>query len=119
MTNKKKSSSGNKKKEKAKAPTQQNLNAENLEALQRLSAALKSLDDKGLAECGNRENQPGIILSHWRELDGEVLHAYKMLNDGAELIKATSTKYTLMGKINLEDGSKFAVSSSIRHNTQE
>mmetsp|Transcript_2438 Transcript_2438/g.3480 ORF Transcript_2438/g.3480 Transcript_2438/m.3480 type:complete len:412 (-) Transcript_2438:36-1271(-) len=108
MPNNKKSSSANTKKVKEKAKAQKNLNAENLEALQRLSAALKSLDDKGSTECDVDGDNPGLSLFHWRELDGEAMHAYKILNDGAELIKATSTKYTLMGKINLDDGSKFA-----------
>jgi len=31
-----------------------------------------------------------------------------MLHDGAEIIKATSTKYTLMGKISIEDGSNYS-----------
>ena len=36
--------------------------------------------------------------------------AYQYLTEGAELVKATSTKYTLVGKID-EEGSKLAVSS--------
>ena len=51
----------------------------------------------------------GLPLNHWKELPENVTQAYKMLSDGAEVIKATSTKYTLLGKINLEDGSKYAV----------
>ena len=52
----------------------------------------------------------GLCLGHWRDLSGtEVEKAYGMMNNGAELVKATSTKYTLFGKINVEDGSKLTV----------
>ena len=57
----------------------------------------------------NWNSTVGLPLNHWKELPENVTQAYKMLSDGAELIKATSTKYTLLGKINLEDGSKYAV----------
>ena len=113
MVNNKKSSSEKKKALKA----QKNLNAENLDRLKRLSDALASLDDKGTLpinnNVGNNSNDDieriiGLSLGHWRDLDDETKYAYKMLNDGAELIKATSTKYTLVGKINVDDGSKFS-----------
>ena len=110
MPNKKKSS---KKKEKPKP--QKNLNADNLNSLKRLSSALASLDDKGTLNCdddGSVEKRIGFNINHWRDLDDDANHVYKMLNDGAELIKATSTKYTLVGKINVDDGSKFSVSST-------
>jgi hypothetical protein len=109
MPNKKKSNT--KKKEKK---VQQNLNSNNLDALTRLGDALSSLDQKEgnkvdcVNEDGNVEINIGMKLSHWREMSDEVKHAYKMLNDGAELIKATSTKYTLVGKINIDDGSRFS-----------
>lgn len=108
MPNKKKSSQ---KKEKSKA--QKNLNADNLNSLKRLSSALASLDDKGTinSDDSTDERKLGLNINHWRNLDDDANHAYKMLNDGAEVIKATSTKYTLVGKINVDDGSKFSVSS--------
>lgn len=106
MPNKKKS---NKKKEKK---PQKNLNAENINSLKRLSSALTSLDDKGTSDgaVSSDGRNIGLRLNHWRDLDDEVNHVYKMLYDGAELIKATSTKYTLVGKINVDDGSRFSVS---------
>lgn len=106
MPNKKKSS---KKKDKVKV---KNINADNLEALKRLATALASLDDKGTStvDLSVDESNTGLSLFHWRELNDEVEHVYKMLKEGAELIKATSTKYTLVGKINVEDGSRFSVS---------
>lgn len=109
MPNKKKSSS----KKKEKAQVQKNLNNENLAALNRLSSALASLGTE-IKDSSSTESETeifnGISLSHWRELNEEVEGAYKMLNDGAELIRATSTKYTLVGKIDINDGSKFSVS---------
>jgi len=38
----------------------------------------------------------------------EVADGYKMLTEGAEVVKATSTKYTLIGKIDMNDGIKLA-----------
>ena len=112
MPNNKKSSSA---KKKEKSNIQRNLNKDNLAALERLSSALSSLgteqpkNSKGSCN-GEDESMVGIYLSHWRELNDEVNSAYKMLFDGAELIHATSTKYTLVGKIDINDGSRFSVS---------
>ena len=69
-----------------------------LKALQRLSESLAQLPDK--------KSPPK--LSHWRELPEPVVTAYKVMMDGAELVKATATKYTLVGKINVEEGAKLA-----------
>jgi hypothetical protein len=69
-----------------------------LEALQRLTTSLSELQDK--------KSPPK--LSHWRVLPEPVEMAYKVMTDGAELVKATATKYTLVGKINVEEGSKLA-----------
>lgn len=48
------------------------------------------------------------LLRHWRNIPADIMGAYQMLHDGAQLIKTISTKYTLMGKISIEDGSQFA-----------
>lgn len=105
----------NKKSSKKKQPKalQKNLNSENLERLKRLAEALSELDEKGIAGTSHSGDgcHIGLRLNHWRDLDEETKHAYKMISDGAELIKATSTKYTLVGKINVDDGSKFSVSA--------
>jgi hypothetical protein len=113
MSNKKKSS-----KIKEDAKRQKNLNADNLESLKRLLDAIASLDDNNIGGTSINNNVTSnddlvaIRINHWREMTDEINHAYKMLHDGAALIKATSTKYTLVGKINVDDGSKFSVSSS-------
>eukprot|EP00579_Thalassiosira_antarctica_P018778 CAMPEP_0201933136 /NCGR_PEP_ID=MMETSP0903-20130614/30904_1 /ASSEMBLY_ACC=CAM_ASM_000552 /TAXON_ID=420261 /ORGANISM="Thalassiosira antarctica, Strain CCMP982" /LENGTH=513 /DNA_ID=CAMNT_0048472961 /DNA_START=54 /DNA_END=1591 /DNA_ORIENTATION=+ len=52
---------------------------------------------------------PALPLSHWRTLPLQVTSAYKILNDGAEYIHATSTKYTLVGKIDIKEGGNLAV----------
>ena len=104
-------------------------NKETLEALDRLAAALKDLDDK--SPNGNGQ------LSHWRlppapkkrqdegtndngdnadesQLQAdtcaprEVHDGYQLLTEGASLISATSTKYTLVSKISLSDSTKLA-----------
>jgi hypothetical protein len=96
-----------KKSNKNKAKTMnRNLNNETVAALKRLAVALKELDEKG--KSITTSSNPGIPLNHWREIPAEVEGAYKMLNDGAQLIKHVSTKYTLMGKISVEDGSKYS-----------
>ena len=122
----------------------QNANLETLETLQRLSKALKDLDESGRQSKGKSvdtttitsllSEQPpskeqksdpdhdpqlgslskfeisssSLSLSHWRELTTDVESAYKMMEDGANLVKSTSTKYTLVGKINVDDGAKLA-----------
>jgi len=82
-----------------KAALKSNKNVKN--ALSRLSIALKELDD----------TSGSTTISHWREIPEDVNSSYMMLQDGAELIKATSTKYTLVGKISMEDGAQLAVSN--------
>lgn len=62
-----------------------------LEGLSRLAVSLKELDDKKL-----------VPLSHYRQLPEAVSHSYELLQQGASLIHATSTKYTLLGKIHAD-----------------
>mmetsp|Transcript_59575 Transcript_59575/g.88486 ORF Transcript_59575/g.88486 Transcript_59575/m.88486 type:complete len:415 (+) Transcript_59575:60-1304(+) len=73
-----------------------NMNKETYEALNRLSLALNDLDDK----------IESTTLSHYRHLTNEVSEAHEMMTSGAELIKATSTKYTLVGKVDVAEGAK-------------
>lgn len=73
-----------------------------LEALARLQLSLKELPDK--------HNPPH--LSHWRTLPPAISTAYDYITKGTEIVKATSTKYTLVGKIDAKEGSKLAVCRS-------
>jgi hypothetical protein len=80
-------------------------NAENdrvLQALKRLGASLQDLPDK--------KSPPH--LSHWRVLSttkNEALTtAWQMLDKGNQLIRGTSTKFTLITNIDVEEGSKLA-----------
>ena len=50
-----------------------------------------------------------LPISHWRILPLEVESVYQLLNDGAEYIHATSTKYALVGKVDLKEGGNLAV----------
>ena len=70
-----------------------------LQALERLQVSLKELP--------SNENPPQC--SHWRTLPEAVTAAYSYTSQGAELCKATSTKYTLVGKIDANEGAKLAV----------
>jgi len=126
MTKKKSTSSNNKKKTKktmtktvTNTPnTTVDLNTSTIEALTRLDKALCELDSttntttttttsSSSSPEPSNDDVVGLPLGHWRDLTGsEVETAYKMMDDGAELVKASSTKYTLLGKIDLEDGSK-------------
>ncbi len=106
MANNKKSS-----KSKQKSITR-NLNNETIAALKRLSAALRELDNKctNTSYPVNTESAriTGFPINHYKSLPDEVSQSYKMLEDAAKAIHTVSTKYTLMNKINLEDGSKFS-----------
>ena len=128
MTNNKKKnlkSSTNKKSNQ----TTMNLNQQSYDSLRRLSQVLSELDETGRSSNGlissetsiendhcsiHAEKQNitlpkedlGISIKYWKTIPEDVTQAYQMMKDGSELIKATSTKYTLLGKINVEDGSQ-------------
>ena len=52
---------------------------------------------------------PALPISHWRTLPLTTTSAYKILNDGASYIHATSTKYTLVGKVDTTEGANLAL----------
>ena len=52
---------------------------------------------------------PGPALSHWRTLPLQVQSAYQLLSDGADYIHATSTKYTLVTKVDAKEGGNLAL----------
>jgi hypothetical protein len=89
----------------------QDANRKFLESLQRLAAMLKDLDEKSTKQQKQKQGvEPrGLPLSHWRELTSEVEGAYQMLTGGAALVHSTSTKYTLVGKIDSVEGAKLSV----------
>lgn len=70
-----------------------------LDALERLAVTLKDLPD---AHSPDK-------LSHWRlDLPEGLETAFSMMEQGKSLVHATSTKYTLVTKIDLDEGSKLA-----------
>mmetsp|Transcript_16768 Transcript_16768/g.30476 ORF Transcript_16768/g.30476 Transcript_16768/m.30476 type:complete len:116 (+) Transcript_16768:149-496(+) len=87
----------------------QDANRKFLESLQRLAAMLKDLDEKSTKQQKQGVEPRGLPLSHWRELTSEVEGAYQMLTGGAALVHSTSTKYTLVGKIDSVEGAKLSV----------
>uniref|UniRef100_A0A7S2UAH1 Cyclin-D1-binding protein 1-like N-terminal domain-containing protein n=2 Tax=Attheya septentrionalis TaxID=420275 RepID=A0A7S2UAH1_9STRA len=86
----------------------QDANRKFLESLQRLAAMLKDLDEKSTKQQKQGVEPRGLPLSHWRELTSEVEGAYQMLTGGAALVHSTSTKYTLVGKIDSVEGAKLS-----------
>lgn len=72
-------------------------NAQIIDALTRLFELLKN--DKAV-------NENPAHLSHWRELPSDVSTAYGLLQEGAQLVHGTATKYTLVGKIDEEEQKK-------------
>mmetsp|Transcript_2271 Transcript_2271/g.3248 ORF Transcript_2271/g.3248 Transcript_2271/m.3248 type:complete len:359 (-) Transcript_2271:2-1078(-) len=78
-----------------RAPT----NAEVIASLTRLIAMFKK-DEKS--------NQSPPQLSHYREIPSDVQKAYELLLQGTSLIHGTSTKYTLVGKIVVDEQKKLA-----------
>ncbi|CAJ1923451.1 unnamed protein product [Cylindrotheca closterium] len=69
-------------------------NAQVIAALDRLIDHLKT---------NPNASKSAPILSHFREIPKDVQIAYNLLHEGAALVHATSTKYTLVGKISIED----------------
>mmetsp|Transcript_23362 Transcript_23362/g.32728 ORF Transcript_23362/g.32728 Transcript_23362/m.32728 type:complete len:378 (+) Transcript_23362:202-1335(+) len=76
-------------------------NKKTLEALKRLAMTLTDLNEIPSSD-------ETAALSHWRELPEQVETSYTMMQDGASLVEATSTKYTLVGAIDLDEGAKLA-----------
>lgn len=70
-------------------------NEQTIAALTRLVDHLKKQSEKAKASAPS--------LSHYRELPKDVEIAYDLLHQGASLVHATSTKYTLVGKISIQD----------------
>ena len=84
-------------------------NTSTLESLRRLAVTLSDLNEaSNNKHKTDGQKSTGLPLSHWRELPIDVSAAYMMFDDGSELIRATSTKYTLVGKINAAEGAKLA-----------
>lgn len=105
-----------------------NANLKTLDTLNRLSQALVELQESKNAEIPSSSllsseqdpspqqttissetdrKQCSLPLSHYKDdLPRDVQTSYQMIQDGASLIHSTSTKYTLLGKINAEEGSK-------------
>ena len=63
-----------------------------LEAIEKLGTELTHLNPK----------QSASTLSHYRTLPLAVTQSYDLMTQGATLVHATSTKYTLLGKIDLQ-----------------
>ena len=81
--------------ETARKPTNEDV----IKALKRLSEALQ-------ADVFSIKSPPH--LSHYREIPTDVQTAYNLLFQGASMIHATSTKYTLVGKTSMEEQQKLA-----------
>jgi hypothetical protein len=60
-----------------------------IQGLEKLTVALSTLNDK--------ENPPH--LSHYRRPPDAASESYTLIQEGARIVHGTSTKYTLMGKI--------------------
>lgn len=106
-----------------------NLNLQVLQSLTRLADTLAKLDETSYYDHTNTANNEEFIeekvaaltisddnitegvavIGHWRTLPANVQSAYQLLNDGANYIHATSTKYTLVGKVDTKEGSNLAV----------
>ena len=67
-----------------------------LEALERLTVSLQELNDK--------ESAP--TLSHYRHPPEDVAYSYDLFQQGAALVYGTSTKYTLLGKVDEHEQAK-------------
>ncbi len=76
-----------------------NDNVKAFDALRRLLDVLK-------AELNDHQSAP--VLSHYRHPPELVKAGYQMMKEGSQLVHSTSTKYTLVGNINVMEGSKIA-----------
>ena len=63
-----------------------------LEGLRRLSESLKDMDDTS-----------SPVPKHYQEIPDDIQQSYELMLQGASLVHATSTKYTLVGKATAAD----------------
>jgi len=63
-----------------------------LQGLQRLSESLQKMDDRIT-----------VPPKHYRDIPEDIQKSYGLMMQGASLVHATSTKYTLVGKISLDE----------------
>jgi len=93
-----------------------------IDALMRLAETLKDLNERGsdkelvspinfpLSSDNDQESSVDemkiLPISFYRSIPDEVAKAYKLMEDAAELISASSTKFTLVERINENDGHK-------------
>ena len=68
-----------------------------LEGLKRLSLSLRDLEDR-----------KSHTLGHYKEIPKNVQQSYDVMQKGASLVHATSTKYTLLGKLSAEEQERIA-----------
>ena len=89
-----KSDEQGKKKEPVRDFTEQE---EIIQTLQRIDASLQAMS-----------TTPTVPLSHYRVLPDATKEAYEILEQGAALIHGTSTKYTLLGKLDTVEQTKMS-----------
>jgi len=70
---------------------------------ERIVQSLKQLQEQ-ITQLPSQQSAPQ--LSHYRTLPEAVQQSYDMLQQGAALVHATSTKYTLMGKLDAAEQTK-------------
>ena len=68
-----------------------------LQGLQKLSESLKTLDGRS-----------SIVPGHYQEIPHDIQQSYMVMQQGANLVHATSTKYTLVGKFSPDEQNKVA-----------
>jgi hypothetical protein len=108
------------------------MTVEVIESLTRLADVLSTLDERNyhngkvaidditeataVLSISSQQSTPTLpneakeqSIGYWRSLPTEVTTAFQLLNDGAEYIHATSTKYALVGKVDSEEGGKLAL----------
>mmetsp|Transcript_46680 Transcript_46680/g.98093 ORF Transcript_46680/g.98093 Transcript_46680/m.98093 type:complete len:511 (-) Transcript_46680:248-1780(-) len=79
------------------------------DAAEATTSSASPTSDASPAPSKSTLTPPALPISHWRKLPLQAVSAYKILNDGAEYIHATSTKYTLVGKVDSKEGGNLAV----------
>lgn len=79
-------------------------------ALHRLADTLHELNvhTENNNDNNKSKHQPSFVMTHYRNLPEEVQDAYKLIEDGAAHVKATSTKFTLVSKFDQKEGSKLS-----------
>jgi hypothetical protein len=60
-----------------------------------------------------------LEMRHWREMNPDIVTAYKLMEEGSKYVKSMSTKYTLMGKVSSSSQSHIDLANELLRGAEQ